>query len=634
MPTYWLWISLALIIFAIFLVIRFVPNDKAAVVEKLWATQGSLTGGNIIALNNEAGYQADLVRGGIHFGYWRWQYTFHSSQLITIRQGKIGYVFARIGETLPPSQTLARVVNCDNYQDVRAFLTSGGQKGRQRGILREGVYAINPAAFNVITEDNIYALTVDNVLKEYHLSLKKMGGFNPIIIGSSSGEDNIGIVTTHDGPSLKQGEIIARAVAMDASDENYHNNYQDIEAFLNAGGQRGLQYAPLLDGTYFINIWFATIERIPKVVIPIGYVGVVVSYHGKAGADTSGASFRHGERVHEGERGVWEVTLGPGKYSFNKYAGNIVLVPTTNFVLHWVTGRSESHNFDESLMSIDLITKDAYEPLLPLSVVVHIDYQKAPNVIQRFGDVKQLITQTLDPLLSAYFRDIAHKKTMLELVHDRDTIQNQAREELRTKFLQFDIECVDVLIGRPGSNGDDTKIETLLEQLRLRQLSLEQIETYAKQEMAADKEKNLNESLARARMQTDLTASRVRVDIAGNEGEADFARATKEAGKVKVMAEADAARITMLAEADAGRIMKVGSSEASVLEKKVESFGDSRLYALSVLAEFITNSKQPIVPASLITGGSNHAGGLLDTLLSLLVQEKAGAMATDEPKRE
>lgn len=283
MPTYWLWISLALIIFAIFLVIRFVPNDKAAVVEKLWATQGSLTGGNIIALNNEAGYQADLVRGGIHFGYWRWQYTFHSSQLITIRQGKIGYVFARIGETLPPSQTLARVVNCDNYQDVRAFLTSGGQKGRQRGILREGVYAINPAAFNVITEDNIYALTIDNVLKEYHLSLKKMGGFNPIIIGSSSGEDNIGIVTTHDGPSLKQGEIIARAVAMDASDENYHNNYQDIEAFLNAGGQRGLQYAPLLDGTYFINIWFATIERIPKVVIPIGYVGVVVSYHGKAG---------------------------------------------------------------------------------------------------------------------------------------------------------------------------------------------------------------------------------------------------------------------------------------------------------------------------------------------------------------
>ncbi len=111
--------------------------------------------------------------------------------------------------------------------------------------------------------------------------------------------------------------------------------------------------------------------------------------------------------------------LGPGKYAFNTFAGSIVLVPTTNFVLHWITGKSESHRYDESLKSIDLVTKDAYEPLLPLSVVVHIDYERAPGVIQRFGDVKKLITQTLDPMLSAYFRDIAHKKTMLELLHER-----------------------------------------------------------------------------------------------------------------------------------------------------------------------------------------------------------------------
>ena len=97
------------------------------------------------------------------------------------------------------------------------------------------------------------------------------------------------------------------------------------------------------------------------------------------------------------------------------------------------------------------MTKDAYEPLLPLSVVVHIDYQRAPSVIQRFGDVKKLITQTLDPMLSAYFRDIAHKKTMLELLHERDVIQEEAREELRRKFREFDIECVDVLIGKPDT---------------------------------------------------------------------------------------------------------------------------------------------------------------------------------------
>jgi hypothetical protein len=37
----------------------------------------------------------------------------------------------------------------------------------------------------------------------------------------------------------------------------------------------------LTDGTYFLNRWFA--ELIPKTVVPIGYVGVVVSYYGLSG---------------------------------------------------------------------------------------------------------------------------------------------------------------------------------------------------------------------------------------------------------------------------------------------------------------------------------------------------------------
>ncbi len=337
--------------------------------------------------------------------------------------------------------------------------------------------------------------------------------------------DSIGIVTVHDGPSLPPGEIIAPGVGVDRNDKDFHNNFQDTEAFLRAGGRRGKQYVPLTDGTYFINRWFATIESIPKTIVPIGYVGVIVSYYGRSGHDVSGETFRHGERVAEGERGVQEKPLGPGKYAFNTYAGNIVLVPTTNFVLHWVTGRTEAHRYDESLRSIDLVTKDAYEPALPLSVVVHIDYQKAPSVIQRFGDVKMLITQTLDPLLSAYFRDIAHKRTMLELLQDRDSIQRESSSELGRKFHNFDIECVDVLIGKPDTQQAGGKIETLLEQLRLRQLSLEEVETYSKQVTAAQKLCVLNEAQAQAQMQTQLSNSLVQVRIAENEAEAQLARA-------------------------------------------------------------------------------------------------------------
>jgi uncharacterized membrane protein YqiK len=378
---------LLLIVVPLYLVVRAIPNDSVGVVEKLWSAKGSVPDGQIIALRGEAGFQAELLRGGLHFTYPRWQYRIHKHKLVTIRQGRIGYVYARDGEALPASQTLARVVDCNHFQDARRFLLGNrqgmspcGQRGRQRAILREGVYAINPALFVVITEEHVHCLSEGFLkseaaqLKQWVEMLKLAQGFSPVVVGGAlmatdalhpelqQPVDSLAIVTVHDGPSIDPGEIIAPTVATKPGDARDHNNFQDPEAFLAAGGRRGRQYQPLTDGTYFLNHWFATAQMIPKTVVPIGYVGVVVSYYGKAGQDLSGASFRHGERVSEGERGVWERPLGPGKYAFNTYAGSIVLVPTTNFVLHWITGKSETHRYDESLRSIDLVTRDAPAP--------------------------------------------------------------------------------------------------------------------------------------------------------------------------------------------------------------------------------------------------------------------------------
>ena len=676
----WIVVAVALLFWLCF---RWIPNDRIGVVEKWWSLAGSVTEGRIIAPAAEAGYQADILRGGLHFGWWRWQYAIHTAPLVSIPEGKIGYVFARDGEPLPPSQTLARVIDCNNFQDARGFLglksptdaTTGriaGQKGRQRAILREGVYAINPALFTVISENAVFALKVvqtraeQESLGRWLAELRAASGFGPVVVGKGTAVaaipdhdaavvaaetpiDSLAIVTVHDGPSLAPGEIIAPTVGGDLADANYHNNYQDPEAFLLAGGRRGRQHMPLTDGTYFVNRWFATVEMIPKTVVPIGSVGVVVSYIGRTGNDISGATFRHGERVAEGERGVWERALGPGKYAFNTYSGNVVLVPTTNFVLHWVTGRSESHRYDEGLKSIDLVTKDAYEPSLPLSVVVHIDYQRAPSVIQRFGDVQRLITQTLDPMLSAYFRDVAHKKTMLELLHDRDLIQAEARNELHAKFHEFDIECVAVLIGKPETGKDSGKIETLLDQLRERQLSVEQLETFERKRVASEKMRLLAEAQALATMQTQLTNARVEAQIAEQQGEADLFRARKSAEQMVVMAEAELSRSrlqaeqhVLLAEAAAkqkdleGRgegqkVMQIGLSEAAVQLKKISSYGDPRLYALTLVADSLATSVQPLVPQRLfVSGGGEGKGdqatgqGMLGLLINLLVAEKSG----------
>ena len=112
----------------------------------------------ILIVDDEAGIRDVIARLLGDEGY-----RVHTARMVTIPQGKIGYVYARDGIPLPPTQTLGRVTPCNNFQDARAFLGDGkpelaGQRGRQRAILREGVYAINPALFVVITEDAIFTL--------------------------------------------------------------------------------------------------------------------------------------------------------------------------------------------------------------------------------------------------------------------------------------------------------------------------------------------------------------------------------------------------------------------------------------------------------------------------------------------
>jgi uncharacterized membrane protein YqiK len=269
--------------------------------------------------------------------------------------------------------------------------------------------------------------------------------------------------------------------------------------------------------------------------------------------------------------------------------------------------------------------------------------------------VKKLITQTLDPMLSAYFRDIAHKKTMLELLQHRDEIQVEARAELQKRFYEFDIECVDVLIGKPDTEEKGGKIETLLEQLRQRQLSKEQVETFEHQRLAAEEQRKLNEAQALAAKQAELTASSVQIRIAENAGDADLARARKQAQQAIVMSEAELEKsrrqaeqmlVTAKAEAEqkqlAGkgegqRLMQIGLSESAVLMKKIASFGDPRLYALALVAEHFSKSTQPLVPSRVfMTGASSgsEAGttqGMMGQLIGMLLAEKSGFAIHDNP---
>ena len=95
----------------------------------------------------------------------------------------------------------------------------------------------------------------------------------------------IGIVTALDGEPIPQGQIAGKNI-------DGHNNYQDLDAFLDKGGNRGLQPQVMLAGSYYINSWGIQIEQNPMTDVPIGYVGVVISYIGEDGKDVTGDTFK------------------------------------------------------------------------------------------------------------------------------------------------------------------------------------------------------------------------------------------------------------------------------------------------------------------------------------------------------
>src|SRR5580704_10404936 len=80
---FWLWLFGVVI----------VPDDAVGMVTKKFVLFGSnrrLPDGRIIALNGEAGFQADTLSPGLHMGLWPWQYAVELTQFLTIPQGKVG----------------------------------------------------------------------------------------------------------------------------------------------------------------------------------------------------------------------------------------------------------------------------------------------------------------------------------------------------------------------------------------------------------------------------------------------------------------------------------------------------------------------------------------------------------------
>ena len=128
-----------------------VPDNMIGLITKkfvLWGAHKDLPPGKIVALNGEAGDQVDALASGVHYGLWPWQYTVRNEALTIIPEDFIGVVESRDGAPLSNGNIIGMHVNCDTFQDARAFLVGGGQRGPQGLVIPEGSYRINKLLFN------------------------------------------------------------------------------------------------------------------------------------------------------------------------------------------------------------------------------------------------------------------------------------------------------------------------------------------------------------------------------------------------------------------------------------------------------------------------------------------------------
>lgn len=560
-----------------------IPGDSIGIVNKKYVIAGKNRGlpdGAVIALNGEAGLQADTLPPGVHFWLWPWQYVVTVQPFITVPEDKIGIVEARDGHPLSSGRVLARYVDCDAFQNARAFLTGHGERGPQITIIPPGTYRINTALFTV-----------------------RAGEVREVP------ENMVGIVTTREGAALRSGEIAGKEIPG-------HNMFQDGQTFVTNGGFKGLQEQPILAGRYYLNPLFADVELVPMTTVPIAHVGVVIAYIGDEGKDVSGDDFKHGNLVSRGEKGVWSDPLDPGKYPINPYTHKVEEVPTANIVLNWANNKTESHKLDANLCSITVRSSDGFTFNLDVSQIIHVSRSDAAKVIARFGTILNLITQVLEPTIGNYFRNAAQGSDAIVFLKERTKRQAEAKDAIGKVLLQYNVMPVDTLIG------DIVPPAALMETLTQRKIAEQQQVTFATQQAAEESRKNFAQAKATADTQPQVVTAERSVQIAEFNAQAAVKTAEGAAKAVTVSATAEATRLKAVGDAEAARTLAIGSAEAEVTKRKIESM-ESGNYAVVETAKALAAAGQPLVPDTMVSGNA-EGGGLVALLLAQALKSANG----------
>jgi uncharacterized membrane protein YqiK len=599
---------------------------------------------NPIAFRGEAGFQAALLTPGLRFKLWP-LFGVKKFPWVQVPAGEIGVVIAQVGAPLPiGAKSAAYKQVFGNFSNLEPFIQNGGQKGVQRPVLPPGtLLPVHPVAFIVLTSQKVYGLPV---APEFAERARTTGGvlrpesfgltpeqLQVVVIAPRGPQDMIGIVTTLEGPPLPSGDIASRLGGYDdiarletgaarpqdseiievlmGSKSLLHNNYQDFQAFLEAGGHIGLQHDPLLYGAYLLNPFLTRVEMVPMLIVNQGEVAVIKSYVGLPTLDTSGEEFKFGSIVHPGHRGIWSEPLRTGKYPINPRVYAAEIVPTSILTLNWADAVSTAHNLDAHLSPIEAKSREGFVFRIDLQVQIHVPDTRAPKVISMVGTMQNLVNEVLQAAVGNHFRNTIQNLEAVRFIETRPDVQSSALDAIRSYLNAYDVETRGVYIQ------DVDFPEELVEVLTKREIANQEKATYAEEERAEIARVEREKAKGTADMQALLAASAVGIDIKNNEAQAREAQARGEAAFVRLTGEAEASRTQAVGLADAKATEALGLARAKGFQAQTEALGQTAT-ALVAVANAVADGHITVVPEVLVAGGGGAIEGLAATLMRTL----------------
>lgn len=378
-------------------------------------------------------------------------------------------------------------------------------------------------------------------------------------------------------------------------------------------GQRGIVEKILEPGRYRINPYAERIEQHEAFEVPGGFLGVVTLMSGKTPKNPN--LFL----VEKGERGVQPETLPPGTYYLNPYYQHVTPIDT------------RSQKFDMSGESgITFPSIDGFTITMEGTIEWYIQRERVAEVFVKYWDERKSKNPFIDCVVEKIILPNARSFSRLQGSRylARELLGGATRQKFQEDFQrELAKACIEQgVVIREAVVRSIVLPDKISGPIRDRELAVRQRDKYAqeKEREKTEKELAMKKKLEERQRLLTQAQAQVSVNITGAERKRDVAlieaNRSLEVAKLELQAADNQAQAKLArgqAEADVIRFQNKASARG--LADARAAFGDPELYVRSLLYARLAPAMRSIL--------SNTDGPLLDILRNLTRPEASSGPA-------